>query len=317
MGYFPTAVDLIASGAGQTTLHERATIATQPLFSRRVFVRAVVEVSNYCRENCCYCGLRRDNHNLARTRADLRALTETLLHHRSGVVTDINIQTGEDPVAAREVVPPLIQTLRRETGLSVSVCLGTHDQAIYQDLKAAGAVVYILKFETADDLGCQSQPAPGRLSERVEPIRWLADHGWHVNSGFIAGLPGQDATHLLANFRLANRLPLRGCSVSPFIPGRDTPLAGAPPGEVDTALNCLAALRLMRPEWIIPAVSALPLAAGGQGTGYRRGLRAGANLVTIKLTPVALRKACPIYHENRFIMRANRLDFYGAQDSPD
>ncbi len=300
MGYFPTAMDLTASGADQTAFHEQAACATRKLFGRRVFVRAVVEVSNYCRENCHYCGMRRDNRELSRGRADLEELGETLVHHRPGAVTDINIQTGEDPVAAHAVVLPLVRILRRETQLGISVGLGTHDYPVYRELKEAGASIYILKYETADALYYRQKQAPGSLSERVKHIRWLAAQGWHVSSGFIAGLPGQDVSHLLENHRLANQLPLRGCSVSPFVPGSGTPLTDAQPSDVETALNCMAALRLMRVHWVIPAVSALNLARGENG--YRRGLRAGANLVTINMTPRSLQKEYPIYRRDRFIM---------------
>jgi biotin synthase len=315
MEYFPTATDLTASGADQTAFHEQAACATRQLFGRRVFVRAVVEVSNYCRENCHYCGMRRDNRSLSRARADFEGLAETLVHHRPDAVTDINIQSGEDPMAAREVVLPLIRILRRETRLGLSVCLGTHDYPIYRELKEAGASFYILKYETASAFDYKRKQAPGSLSERVKHIRWLAAQGWHVSSGFIASLPGQEVSHLLENCRLAGQLPLRGCSVSPFVPGSDTPLAGAQPGHVDAALNCMAALRLMRLPWVIPAVSALNLAHGANGDGYRRGLRAGANLVTINLTPQPLQEEYPIYRRDRFIMNEARvMEALAAED---
>jgi len=308
-------MDLTASGADQTAFHEQAACATRKLFGRQVFVRAVVEVSNYCRENCHYCGMRRDNRALSRARADFEELAETLIHHRPETVTDINIQSGEDAVAAREVVLPLIRILRRETRLGISVGLGTHDYPIYRELKEAGASIYILKYETADAFDYRRKQAPGSLSERVKHIRWLAAHGWHVSSGFIAGLPGQEAAHLLENHRLASQLPLRGCSVSPFVPGSDTPLAGAQPSDVDTVLNCMAALRLMRLDWVIPAVSALNLARGANEDGYRRGLRAGANLVTINMTPRPLQEAYPIYRRNRFIMDESRvMEALAAED---
>jgi biotin synthase len=315
MGYFPTAMDLTASGAAQTAFHEQAACSTRTLFGRRVFVRAVVEVSNYCRENCHYCGMRRDNRTLSRARADVEELAETLVHHRPEAVTDINIQSGEDPVAAREVVLPLIRILRRETRLGISVGLGTQDHPIYREMKEAGASIYILKYETADAADYRRKEAPGSLSERVKHIRWLAAHGWRVSSGFIAGLPGQEVSHLLENHRLADQLPLRGCSVSPFVPGGDTPLAGAQPGDLETTLNCMAALRLMRSHWVIPAVSALNLAGGENGDGYRRGLRAGANLVTINMTPRPLQEAYPIYRRNRFIMdEARAMEALTAED---
>src|SRR5579863_6356663 len=113
--------ELNASGSRQTALHESAAEATRAGFGRNVFVRAVVEVSNFCRENCAYCGMRRDHRELARYRAQHERIAELLIRDRPAGVTDVNIQTGEDPVAVREVVLPLIKTLRRETTLGISV----------------------------------------------------------------------------------------------------------------------------------------------------------------------------------------------------
>src|SRR6185503_15940218 len=93
-------------------------------FGSQVFMRGVVEVSNFCRENCHYCGMRRQNRALKRFRAGADELAELLLHHRPASVTDVNIQTGEDPVAVEKIVLPLIRTLRQETNLGISVCLG-------------------------------------------------------------------------------------------------------------------------------------------------------------------------------------------------
>ena len=301
----PDAHTLAARGPAQMSLHERAAAATRGRFGPQVFVRGVVEVSNHCRENCHYCGMRRDNRALDRFRARHDQLAELLVHHRPASMTDVNIQTGEDPVAVREVVLPLVRTLRRETPLGVSVCLGTLNESLYNELQAAGASLYIIKFELADAARYEQLEAPGTLAERVRHIRLLAQRGWRVSSGFIAGLPGQDTDALLANLRLARDLPLDGCSVSPFIPGEATPLAGEPVGAVDTSLNCMAALRLMRPELVIPAVSALNLT--GADDGYQRGLRAGANLCTINLTPPEMRGDYLLYKRERFIMNEERV----------
>ena len=102
---------LEARGKAQERLHARAATAATARFGRQVFLRAVVEVSNHCRENCSYCGMRRDNRALARFRAHHDQLAELLIHHRPASVTDVNIQAGEDPVVVREVVLPLIRTL--------------------------------------------------------------------------------------------------------------------------------------------------------------------------------------------------------------
>ncbi len=301
----PAIEQLRVHGKTQAAFHERAANTTYEQFGRKVFIRAVVEVSNFCRENCVYCGMRRDNRGLARFRAGHDELAELLVNHRPASVTDINIQSGEDPVVVREVVLPLIKTLRRETRLGVSVCLGTLDAKLYAELKDAGATIYIIKFDISEAATYAARKAPGNFNERLEQIRHLAAAGWQVSSGFITGLPGQTDAELLGNFTLAGELPLAGCSVSPFIPGDETPLAGAPTGDIELTLNCMAALRLMRPDWVIPAVSALNLAE--PGLGYRRGLRTGANLVTINLTPPDVRGDYLLYKRDRFIMTEERI----------
>jgi biotin synthase len=281
-------------------LHERAAAAARGRFGREVFVRAVLEVSNYCRENCHYCGMRRDNRTLERFRIQHDELAELIVHHRPASVTDVNIQTGEDPLAVRDVVLPLVRTIRRETKLGVSVCLGTLPAALVAELREAGATTYIVKFEMADPQLYERLEGPGTLTERVAFIRHLAATGWGVSSGFIAGLPEETLDSAMACLRLASTLPLCGCSVSPFVPGESTPLSEAPAGDIELTLNCMAALRLMRPDWVIPAVSALNLAE--PGAGYRRGLSAGANLCTINLTPEQFRGDYLLYRRDRFIM---------------
>jgi biotin synthase len=301
----PTPELLHARDGAQSALHEQAAQAARTRFGRNIFVRAVVEVSNFCRENCAYCGMRRSNRNLKRFRSHHDQLAELLIHHRPESVTDVNIQAGEDPVAVREVVLPLVRTLRNATRLGISVCLGSLDERVYADLKQAGARLYIIKFETANPARYAEMESPGSLPERIEKIRHLASTGWRVSSGFIAGLPGHTDDDLIANFTLARSLPLDGCSVSPFIPGEETPLAGAPLADINLTLNCMAALRLMRPDWVIPSVSALNLAE--PGAGYRRGLRTGANLVTINLTPSEVRSDYLLYKRDRFIMTEERI----------
>jgi biotin synthase len=299
-------IDLLhLHGEAQEAFHEKAANTARTRFGREVFVRGVVEVSNYCRENCSYCGMRRSNRTLERMRADHEQLAELLIHHRPVSMTDVNIQAGEDPIAVREVVLPLIQTLRRETDLGVSVCLGSLSQSMYAELKDAGASIYIIKFEIADPNLYAKLESPGKFDERIANICHLANTGWRVSSGFIAGLPGQSDEHLLSNFNLAAQLPLDGCCESHFIPGEETPLAKERIGDIDLTLNCMAALRVMRPDWVIPSVSALNLADGS--SGYRRGLRTGANLVTINLTPADVRENYLLYKRDRFIMTEERI----------
>ena len=302
----PKAADLLGCrGAEQKRLHGRAAEAAKTHFGPRVFMRGVVELSNFCRENCVYCGMRRENRSLDRFRARLEDLSELLVHHRPSSITDLNIQTGEDPVAVREIVIPLIRRLREQTQLGISVCLGTLTPSMYDELFNSGASIYIMKFEIADEAAYRRMSAPGSLNERLEHIELLARKGWRVSSGFIAGLPGQTHDDVVKNLELAEKLPLVGCSVSPFIPGEATPLHDSPTGDLELTLNSMAVMRLMRPDWVIPAVSALNLA--GPGSGYNRGLRTGANLVTMNLTPSDLRDDYLLYKRDRFIMTEEKI----------
>src|SRR5262245_13056962 len=124
----PTPAEIHSRGSEQVEFHNKAASLTRKRFGNHVFVRAVVEISNYCRENCSYCGMRRSNRQLHRYRAKVEQLAELLIEHRPPSVTDVNIQAGEDPVAVREIAIPLVRTLKQNTELGVSVCLGLHEK---------------------------------------------------------------------------------------------------------------------------------------------------------------------------------------------
>jgi len=291
-------------GALQTRLHEEAAAARGAVFGGRVFVRAVVEVSNFCREDCRYCGMRRSDRGLARRRLDPDEVFDWIVKVCPPSATDINLQSGEDPVAARDVIAPLVRRIKAETRLGVSVCPGTLDPRDTRELLDAGADYYVIKLESPDAAHYAGLRAPGTLAERIAAIRQLAGDGWKVSSGFILGLPGA-APHAPSDaIRLLRSLPLSGASVSPFVPGPGTPLADSPAGDLEDAINCVALLRLANPNWIIPAVSAMEIGAPGS---YARALQAGANLATINITPPEFRGNYPIYHPRRHIMDEHRV----------
>jgi len=286
------------------SLEQRAGALRDEVFGRQVFVRGVIEASNFCRQNCQYCGMRRDNRDLNRFRLELETLRETIRHGLPEMITDINLQTGEDAVGVREVILPLIETIRQETRLGVSVCLGTLDHKLYDELRQAGASYYIIKVETGNRDHYRQVQAPGNFDQRLAAIRYLASTGWAVSSGFIVGLPGQTPEHIEESLDLLGELPLSGASVSPFIAGEQTPFAGQPSADFETTLECIARLRLRNPSYIIPAISALNIVQEG---GYVRALRAGANLATINLTPPARREDYLLYKRSRFIMHEQRV----------
>lgn len=291
-------------GEQAARLRDEAARARDGIFGKTVFVRAVVEISNFCRENCGYCAMRRDNRGLTRFRLSADEVFEEILSALPEAVTDLNIQAGEDPRAVREVAIPLVRRLREETALGLSICLGTLSARDYGELREAGADYYVIKIETGDSAHFRHVMAPGTLAEREATIRSLAGAGWRVSSGFVLGLPGQTPDIIDRTVDLLEDLPLAGCSVSPFIPGEDTPFFAHPAESLERTLNAVAALRLRRPEWIIPAVSAMGMAGEG---GYAAALRSGANLATVNLTPHRARGDYQIYKKDRRIMTFERV----------
>jgi len=285
-------------------LHQDARAVRDEIFGNRVFVRGVVEVSSYCRQNCHYCAMRRDNHLLDRFRLTAAELAESIIRHCPTAVTDIDIQAGEDPVAVREVVLPLVRELGRSTNLGITLCLGTLSPYEYDELREAGGDYYVIKLESGNAAHYESVGAPGTLAKRLAAIRYLAETGWKVSSGFIVGLPGQKPAQVEETLDLLAALPLAGCSVSSFVAGDQTPFASAPCGKIDLTLDCVARMRLRSPHWIIPAVSAMRMISED---GYVRAFNAGANLATINLTPSAARVNYPIYKHDRIIMDEERV----------
>ena len=170
---------------GDVALEQRAGALRDEVFGRQVFVRGVVEVSNFCRQNCNYCGMRRDNRDLHRFRLEIDQLREIVRDGLPEVITDLNIQTGEDTVGIREVILPLVKMLREETKLGISLCLGTLDAKLYDELREAGASYYIIKVETGNADHYREIQAPGTFEKRLAAIRYgaRADAGGRARDG--------------------------------------------------------------------------------------------------------------------------------------
>ena len=220
------------------------------------------------------------------------------------MVTDLNLQAGEDPKVIDEIVIPIVRYIRAHTKLGVSLSLGTLAASQYEALRDAGAFYYIIKLETGDSVHYRELHAPGTYEERLETIRLLANSGWKVSSGMIMGLPGQSLKMITQTIQILVGLPLAGVSVSPFIPGEETPFANEKLPEIESILNALAILRLTSPERIIPAVSAMSLFGKGS---YVNALRSGANLVTMNLTPAKERNDYLLYKRGRYIMGQEQI----------
>lgn len=258
----------------------------------RVYLRGLIEFSNYCRRSCLYCGLRKDNKVVPRYRlGEEKIVAQALLAKEAGVDT-IVLQSGEDPQNSKEKIARIISRVKDATGLTVTLSLGTRRADCYKLWKKAGADRYLLKHETSDpELYAKLHPGD-TLQSRLRAFRTLTDLGYQAGSGFIIGLPGQTIETLINDVELVKELGAAMCGIGPFMPQQNTPLANHPHGDVKKSLFFIAILRSMMPHLHLPATTALVSRAG---EGHEVALRAGANVIMPSFTPLDCREKYRIY----------------------
>lgn len=302
---------LQARGCEQSELFRASRAARDEHWGPVALLRGVVELTNVCRVNCDYCPMRRDN--IAEN--DRYFISADELVDRARAIRDTGIdivllQGGETPALLpllEEAVPRILDLY--DGHVEVLLNIGNLRREQYARLRDIGATSYILKHETSDPELHRSIRHES-LEARLACFRDLKDLGFRVGTGLISSLPGQSLESIIDDIELAGELDADMCSVSPFIPAPDTPLAIQPVGDTDLALNIIACLRVLYPHLLIPSVSALERATGG---GQSRGLLAGANVMTVNFSAAEDQKRYLIYGKDRFIVKLDHVQNIAAQ----
>lgn len=260
----------------------------------KVLLRGLIEVTNHCAMDCLYCGIRRSNGSAVRYRLSHEELAETIrAGRRAGFMTFV-LQGGEDPAMAGEGLLRLTETARTAAGPEAAITLsfGIRSRREYQELKAAGADRYLMRFETADADLHRYLRAGISLERRLRTLEDLRAAGLQLGSGFMTGLPGETEETLIQNILLAASLGMEMGGVGPFIPHPATPLATSPGGDLERAVRATALLRLALPACHIPATTA---AGSIHPEGREQMLEAGANVLMPNITPVLQKKHYLLY----------------------
>ena len=287
---------LTCEGEAQQALFQAARAARLAAGADAVKLRGVIEISNYCQKSCDYCAIRPQNKEMMRYRMNvdtILAITEEIVAEG---ITTVFLQAGQDPksdVFVYEAVPRI-----RARGVNVLLNLGEKSRETYARYVAAGVDSYILKFETSDPALYQAIVGTP-LAKRLECARWIQEVGMKLGTGNIIGLPGQTLDTLVEDILLAQEMQPDFVSSSPFIPNENTPLESLGMGDLQLTLNSIAICRLLFPNALIPAVSALEKIRKG---GQLLGLKAGANVLTINFTPKDFRDKYAIYSKERFVV---------------
>ncbi len=263
-------------------------------YKNTVYIRGLIEFSNYCRCNCLYCGIRRDNKNAKRYRLTKEEILSCCQEgYRLGFRTFV-LQGGEDPHFTDDVMCDIVASIKSEyPDCAVTLSLGERTKESYMRLKNAGADRYLLRHETAAEEHFKKlHPEENSLQNRKQCLFDLKELGFQVGSGFMVGSPYQTTENLISDLRFLQELKPDMIGIGPFISHCDTPFAKEKNGGFALTLRMLAILRLMFPKSLIPATTALGTISAG---GRELGIIGGANVIMPNLSPDAVRKKYLLY----------------------
>lgn len=263
-------------------------------YGHDIYLRGLIEFTNYCRNDCYYCGIRRSNDKADRYRLSDEEILECCdLGYSFGLRTFV-LQGGEDMTYRDEAFCELISEIkRRYPDCAVTLSVGERSRKTYEAYYAAGADRYLLRHETSSpEHYAKLHPAELTIENRKRCLRDLRDIGFQIGAGFMVGSPYQTYDYLAEDFEYLKELKPHMIGIGPFIHHNDTPFAGMPDGSYEETLYCLSILRLMFPRVLLPATTALgtidPL-------GREEGIRHGANVIMPSLSPKDVRKKYLLY----------------------
>jgi len=257
-----------------------------------VHLRGLIEFSNHCRRNCFYCGIRRGNAGVRRFRLDAERILDCARTAAALKYGSVVMQSGEDLSWGTAELAGVVERIKVETGLAVTLSVGERSREDYRALRAAGADRFLLRFETSDRRLFAMLKPDSDYDERFRCLAWLKEAGFQVGSGVMTGLPGQTLESMADDILIFKELELDMVGIGPFIPSPGTPLAGAPAATLESALRMVALTRIVTGNAHMPATSAM---GAIDPNGRQKALRCGANVLMPNVSPVEHRADYSLY----------------------
>ena len=288
---------LIENESGDGYLFEKADTIRRKYYGSDVYIRGLIEFTNYCKNNCLYCGIRRDNRDAQRYRLSEEDILSCCSNgYELGFRTFV-LQGGEDGHYNDDDICSIVSEIKkRYPDCAVTLSIGEKPYQSYKAYFDAGADRYLLRHETADNAHySRLHPAEMNGEKRKECLFNLKEIGYQVGSGFMVGSPYQNTGNLIKDLRFLQQLKPAMIGIGPYISHKSTPFCDFANGRLELCLRMIAILRLMFPDALIPATTALGTIAHD---GRELGLKAGANVVMPNLSPVSVRKKYELY-ENK------------------
>ena len=279
-------------------LFERAREVRHTHYGKDVYIRGLIEFTNYCKNDCYYCGIRRSNGCISRYRLTEEDILSCCRNGYGLGFRTFVLQGGEDGWFTEERMTAIISAIRQEfPDCAITLSVGEREKEEYQAYFNAGANRFLLRHETANE-DHYSYLHPKELSgqHRKECLWNLRHIGYQVGSGIMVGSPGQTAEHLAEDLLFLQELQPHMVGIGPFIPHKDTPFREETAGTLELTLFLLGLIRLMLPKVLLPSTTALSTI---HPDGRKLGILAGANVVMPNLSPQENRKLYSLYDNKR------------------
>jgi len=275
-------------------LQKKAQQAALSRFGNDVYIRGLIEISNRCRNNCLYCGIRKSNTMVSRYSLSRETILSCCREgYKLGFRTFV-FQGGEDLSQTDDWVEETVATIKKEfPTCAITLSLGEKSVEAYQRFHEAGANRYLLRHETFNEAHYRElHPSEMSREHRLLCLEWLKIIGYQTGTGIMVGSPGQTIDHLVEDIQFIERFQPEMIGIGPFIPHADTPFGNEPAGSIEMTLKLISIFRLMHPSALIPSTTAL---ATLSPDGRERGILAGANVVMPNLSPSSVRKQYALY----------------------
>lgn len=263
-------------------------------FGNGIYMRALIEFSNICKNNCYYCGIRAGNLEVARYRLDQEEIVAAARQADTLGYRTIVLQSGDDPHYTRDLLVSIVKAIRAELPeMAMTLSVGERPREVYEAFFRAGADRYLLRQETSSPLHyTKLHPVRMSMHTRHAALHDLKEIGYQTGAGFMVGSPGQRPEELAEDYLFIQDLRPQMIGVGPFLPHHATPFKDEPPGSLDLTLFCLSLLRLLDPAVNLPATTAMGTI---HPTGREQAILSGANVLMPNLTPTANRPLYTLY----------------------
>lgn len=273
---------------------EKARKISTGIFGKTIYFRGIIEFTNICKNDCYYCGIRRSNDAVSRYRLTLEDILECCQEGYENGYRTFVLQGGEDGWFTDERMEEIVRAIKeRYPDCVVTLSIGERSRESYQRLYDAGARRYLLRHETASPVHyAKLHPAVQTLANRMRCLNDLRDIGYQVGCGCMVGSPYQTAEDLAEDMLFMGKFRPHMIGIGPFIPHSQTPFRDFEAGSVETTLMMLSLCRIMIPEVLLPATTALGTV---RGDGRQEGVLAGCNVIMPNLSPLSVRKKYMLY----------------------